>query len=68
MDTISMYKKLIKKEGNILIISHDVNFDELRTYLFNTKTSLSKLEAIALPKNPIVNELDRWILAELHNL
>jgi len=70
MDTIGVYKKLVKKwEGqNILIISHDVNFDELRPTLYNTKASLNKLEAIKLPTYSIDNELDKWILAELHNL
>lgn len=70
MDTIGVYKKLIKKgEGqNILIISHDVNFNELRPTLYNTKASLNKLEAIKLPSYSIDNELDKWILAELHTL
>lgn len=68
MDTIGVYKKLVKKGGNILIISHDVNFDELRTHLYGTKDSLQKLEAIKLPSGPVKNELDKRILAELHNL
>lgn len=70
MDTIGTYKKLIKKwKGqNILIISHDVNFNELRPTLYNTKASLNKLEAVKLPSYSIDNELDKWILAELHNL
>ena len=70
MDTISIYKKLIKKgEGqNILIISHDVNFNELRPTLYNTKASIDKLEGIKLPTYSIDNELDKWILAELHSL
>jgi len=70
MDTIGVYKKLIKKwEGqNILIISHDVNFNELRPTLYNTKASLNKLEAVKLPTYSIDNELDKWILAELHSL
>lgn len=70
MDTIEMYKTLIKKgQGQtILIISHDLNFNELRPSLYNTETSLSKLEAIKLPTYSIDNELDKWILSELHNL
>ncbi len=70
MDTIGVYKNLIQKgEGrNILIISHDINFKELRETLYNTKTSLNKLEAIKLPNYSINNELDKWILAELHTL
>lgn len=70
MDTIGIYKKLIKKgEGqNILIISHDVNFNELRPTLYNTKASLNKLEAVKLPTYSIDNELDKRILAELHSL
>ncbi|MFA7298151.1 MAG: class I tRNA ligase family protein [Candidatus Absconditabacterales bacterium] len=70
MDTVDIYKKLIKKgKGqNILVISHDVNFNELRPTIYNTKASLSKLEAIKLPTYSIDNELDKRILAELHNL
>lgn len=70
MDTIGVYKDLIKTgEGkNILIISHDINFNELRPTLYNTKASLNKLEAVKLPSYSIDNELDKWILAELHTL
>ncbi len=68
MDTIELHKELAKKGGNIVIISHDVNFDELRSYLYNTKASINKLEAVKLPTDQIANELDKWILAELHNL
>ncbi len=70
MDTIGIYKTLLKKgKGqNILIISHDVNFNELRPTLYNTKASLDKLEAVKLPSYSIDNELDKRILAELHNL
>ena len=70
MDTISVYKKLVKKgEGqNILIISHDVNFNELRPTLYNTKTSIDTFETIKLPTYSIDNELDKRILAELHTL
>ncbi|HBB04487.1 TPA: hypothetical protein DCZ39_06445 [Patescibacteria group bacterium] len=52
----------------MLIISHDVNFNELRSTLYDTKASLDKLEAIKLPTYSINNELDKWILAELHSL
>ena len=73
MDTIGVYKKLLKKwEGqNILIISHDVNFNELRPAVYNTKSLPEKLkatEAVKLPTYSINNELDKRILAELHNL
>ncbi len=70
MDTIGVYKNLIKKWAgqNILIISHDVNFNELRPTLYNTKASLDKLEVVKLPTYSIDNELDKRILAELHSL
>ncbi len=70
MDTIGVYKKLLKKwEGqNILIISHDINFNELRPTLYDTLPTLGKLEAVKLPTYSINNELDKRILAELHNL
>lgn len=69
-DTTGVYKNLIKegKGKNILIISHDINFNELRPTLYDTKTSLDKLEAIKLPTYSIDNELDKRILSELHNL
>jgi len=70
MDTIGVYKKLLKKgEGQtILIISHDVNFNELRPTLYDTLPTLGKLEPVKLPTYSINNELDKRILAELHNL
>jgi len=68
MDTIGIHKKLTKKGQTILIISHDINFNELRTYLYGTTASLQKLEAIKLPNVQITNELDKRILAELHSL
>lgn len=70
MDTIGIYQQLIEKwKGqNILIISHDVNFKQLRSTIYDTKASLDKLEAVQLPTYAINNELDKWILAELHNL
>lgn len=45
-----------------------MNFNELRPTLHTTPALLSKLEAIKLPTYSINNELDKWILAELHNL
>ena len=70
MDTIGVYKKLIKKwtGQNMLIISHDVNFKQLRPTLYTTPATLDKLEAIKLPTYSIDNELDKRILAELHSL
>lgn len=68
MDTIGIHKKLAKKGQTILMISHDVNFDELRKHLYGTTASLQKLEAIKLPNLQLNNELDKRILAELHSL
>ncbi len=68
MDTIGIHKKLAKKGQAILMISHDVNFDELRSYLYGTTATLQKLEAIKVPNAQVNNELDKRILAELHSL
>lgn len=68
--TITAHAEVLEQEKgkNILIISHENNFATLRTHLFNTKQTLHTGEAIKLPNSPITNELDRRILAELHNL
>jgi len=64
------YTNILQQEKgeNILIISHNSNFHSLRKYLFNWENTLHPLEAIKVPTQPITNELDKRILAELHNL
>ncbi|MCX6825364.1 MAG: class I tRNA ligase family protein [candidate division SR1 bacterium] len=68
--SIETYTTILKKNKgkNILIISDDTYFKELRTDLYDTKASLEQLEVIKLPTYRINNELDKRILAELHNL
>ena len=70
MDVKWVYNEVIKKWKweTILIIAHDINFRNLRPTLHDTKASLNKLEAVKLPTYSIDNELDKRILAELHNL
>lgn len=70
MDNKAVYDELLKKEKGktILIISHDVNFNDLRKQLYDKDSSISRLEAVKLPTYAINNELDKRILAELHNL
>ncbi|MEI6673375.1 MAG: class I tRNA ligase family protein [bacterium] len=70
-DSISTYEEIIKKEAGktTLIIAHQENFDQIRSKIYNTKTSGEKIKrAIQLPTYTISNELDKWILAELNNL
>ncbi|MEI7920176.1 MAG: phosphoglycerate mutase family protein, partial [bacterium] len=68
--TIQFHTEILEQEKgkNILIIGHENNFAPLRKHLFNAEKSLHPLEAIKLPNSPITNELDKRILAELHNL
>ena len=70
MDNKGIYDTLLKKEKGktILIISHDINFNDLRKQLYNADTSLTKLEIVKLPTYITTNELDKRILGELHNL
>jgi len=70
MNNIWIYDEILSKERGktILIISHDINFNELRKQLYTTDASIQNLEAVKLPTYTTSNELDKWILAELHNL
>lgn len=64
------YQEILKKEdwNNVLIVSHEVNFEPLRQSLYGEKVSLSKYEIVKLPNCQITNDLDKWILASLHEL
>ena len=48
------------------MVSHDINFAELREDLYWKKNNISKWEIIKLPSYQITNDLDRWILATLN--
>ena len=50
------------------MISHDINFRSFWQTIYTTEASLHRLEIIKLPNYRIENELDKRILAELHNL
>lgn len=70
-ESMAIYEEITKKEisKTTLIIAHKENFDQLRSKLYITKTSEDIIErAIQVPTYTISNELDKWILAELHNL
>ncbi|MCK9467032.1 MAG: class I tRNA ligase family protein [Candidatus Absconditabacterales bacterium] len=64
------YQEILEKEKgkNILIVSHEVVFEPLRQSLYGEKASLSKAEIVKLPNYKISNDLDKWILASLHEL
>ena len=66
--TIDCYNEILTQEkgNNILMVSHDVNFAELRVDLYWKKNNLSKWEIIKLPSYKITNDLDRWRLATLN--
>ncbi len=66
----STYKKILSQENgtNILLLSHDVVFAELRKDIYGKKWNLSKAEIIKLPNYKISNDLDKRILASLNEL
>lgn len=66
--TVDCYNQILTQEkgNNILMVSHDVNFAELRVNMYWKKNNLSKWEIIKLPSYKITNDLDRWILATLN--
>lgn len=70
MDNIGVYEDIKQNEAGktILIVGHDLNFQELWMTLYQTKQSIERLEAIKLPNAIITNELDKWILAEINSL
>lgn len=70
INTTELYKSILKKEKGktVLILSHEVNFKELRNLLYQTQANIGKGEVIAIPTYAINNELDKWILTELHTL
>lgn len=68
--TIDLYWDVLKNEKNlkILLLSHDLNFEPLWEYLYWIKNNLSKAEIVKLPNYDVVNDLDKWILAELNQI
>lgn len=71
-EVIKGYEKIIIKEWgkNILLVSHIPQFEDIWSvyYQDNKWAKISKWEFIKLPTYKISNELDKWILAEIHNL
>jgi len=69
---LASYMNLVKKETgkNVLIVSHDPTFQLLRSHLYTTKTapSLGKMQCVEMPTQIINNELDKWILAAIHEV
>jgi broad specificity phosphatase PhoE len=70
-NAVDTYKKLLKKsEGNILIVSHLPQFQNIRKeyYMDDKDIEIHREEFVKLPTHKITNELDKRILAELNNL
>jgi len=69
---VEVYKWIVEQEKNrnVLIVAHEVNFVPLWKYLFNEDrgVTVKKLEFVKLPVHQITNELDKRILATLHEL
>lgn len=70
MDNMWVYTSIKEQYPgkNILIVAHDLNFQEIWKKLYGKKETIHPLEIVKLPTMPINNELDKWILAELNNL
>ncbi|MCX6823242.1 MAG: class I tRNA ligase family protein, partial [candidate division SR1 bacterium] len=69
---IDSYMQLVKKEAgkNVLIVSHGPTFQILRSHVYTTKTApaLGKMQCVEMPTQVITNELDKWILAAIHEV
>jgi hypothetical protein len=66
------YNKILEKElgKTVLIISHNPTFKVLRNHFYTTDQtpSLDRLSCIEMPTHVITNELDKWILAAIHEV
>ena len=66
------YTKLIAKESgkNILIVWHDPVFQILRSHMYDSTniTSIGKMQCVEMPTHVISNELDKRILAAIHEV
>ena len=53
-----------------MIVSHDPTFVVLRKHLYTTETApmLGKMHGVEMPTHIISNELDKWILAAIHEV
>ncbi len=69
-NTKETYQKILSQEKwkNILLLSHDVIFADLRKKIYDKKWNLSKAEIIKLPNYQITNDLDKRIIASLNEL
>jgi phosphohistidine phosphatase SixA len=69
---VRSYTTLVEKEvgKNVLIVSHAPTFDVLRPHFYDkdSQATINKMECIKMPTTVINNELDRWILAALHEV
>ena len=69
---IESYTKIVAKESgkNVLIVSHDPVFQILRSHMYDTRniTSINKMQCVEMPTHVISNELDKWILAAIHEV
>ena len=69
---IASYTKILTKEAgkNVLIVWHDPVFQILRSHLYtsNTAPALGKMQCVEMPTHVISNELDKWILAAIHEV
>ncbi len=67
---LDIYQELTEKTSDkkILLVSHQPQIDTLWQTIYSTseKLHLKNLESILLPTYIINNELDKWILAALH--
>jgi isoleucyl-tRNA synthetase len=69
-DLETEYTKILKKNPgkNIILLGDEITGKQLWKDAYGTDISLEKWETIKLPTYTITNELDKWILAELHSL
>ena len=53
-----------------MIVSHNPTFKALWAHLYdkNTEPVLNRMQCIKMPTWTITNELDKWILAALHEV
>lgn len=68
--TINFYEEIKKQQEwkTILLVSHEpyINLLWQNAYSTSEKIDFKNLEAISIPSYSIKNELDKWILAALH--
>ncbi len=69
--TITLYNDITSKYSgqSVLLVAHEPNADILwqTAYSTNEKVHLKNLEILKIPSYIVSNELDKWILAALHD-